>query len=460
MNQALKKEKSRAVFYSLLSLILLLSFVRYSLQVNIPRGLLALLAVFIACVGDRDEILAVCICCMPLQECLDMYYTLGFCVILYVVKFSEDIRLDKTIVPILLIFLWELIHCLGEPFNPQSFFTIFVPYILMIVVMCRGGENCDYGFVARALAFTTAIMCLSLLGQLLIINHFNIAATISGLQRLGMTSDEARKSLAIQGGEMNPNTLGILCVLAMTGLFQLRLTGQGKKNDMILAALLLVFGTLTSSRTYLVCLALMVLFLLFGQKGSLSSKIKFFFAVIVVVAVAFLVLNLIFPELLAYYYSRFQVEDITTGRADLLPLYNRFLLSDYRHLLYGVGLQNFGNKMVNIYRVANNTPHNGIQEILLAWGIPGLILFVALLIVLIQRSGRSGRKVGLLNYIPLLIILAKIQVGQMIASGYTMIAFSYAYLSLCQDFSGEEQIFPDGAPSNTIPVHESGGIRT
>lgn len=453
MNQVLKKEKSRAVFYSLLSLILLLSFVRYSLQVDIPRILLTVVAVFIACVGDRDEILAMCICCMPLQECLDMYITLGFSVIVYVVKFSEDIRLDKSIVPILLILLWELIHYFGEPFYPQSFFGIFIPYLLMIVVMCRSGEKSDYAFIVRALSFATAMVCISLLGKLLFLSDFNVAEAFFGLQRLGLTSDEAQQSLAIQGGEINPNTLGILCVLSMTGLFQLSLTGNGKKSDLLLVVILLVFGTLTSSRTYLVCLALMALCLLFGQRGSLSGKIRFFIVIVVAVTVAFLLLNMLFPEFLVYYYSRFQMEDITSGRADLMTVYNQFLVSDVRHLLYGVGLQNFGNKMVEIYRVANNVPHNGIQEILVAWGIPGLVIFCVLMGVLIKRSGRSGVKRGLLNYIPLLIILAKIQVGQVIASGYTMIAFSYAYLSMCQDFNAEENT-PDNEPVNPVPLLE------
>lgn len=458
MEQIYNKPKNRAVFYSLLSLILLLSFVRYSLQVDIPRMLMALVAVLIACVGDRDEILAMCICCMPLQEALDVYVTLGLCIVIYVVKFSEDIRLDKSIVPVLLVFLWELIHCFGEPFYPQSFFAIFIPYLLLLVVMCRGGEKCDYAFVVRVLSFATAMMCISLLGQLFVINNYNLVATISKLQRLGVLSDEALKSLSIDGGRLNANTLGILCVLSMTGLFQLRLAGNGKKSDLLLVVILLVFGTLTSSRTYLVCLAFMALCLLFGQKGSLSGKIKFFFAIVVVIAVAFLLLNMLFPELLAYYYSRFQVEDITTGRGELLKLYNRFLLSESKNLVFGIGLQNFGQKVVSIYHIADNVPHNGIQEIVVAWGIPGLLLFCVLLVVMIQRAGRSGVKRGLLNYIPLLIILVKAQVGQMVASGYTMIAFSYAYLSLCQDFSGEGQAFPDSGPANPTPLHESGGI--
>ena len=40
----------------------------------------------------------------------------------------------------------------------------------------------------------------------------------------------------------------------------------------------------------------------------------------------------------------------------------------------------------------------------------------------------------MLNFVPLLIILIKVQAGQMLDSPYTMIAFSYAYLSLAYDF--------------------------
>jgi hypothetical protein len=52
----------------------------------------------------------------------------------------------------------------------------------------------------------------------------------------------------------------------------------------------------------------------------------------------------------------------------------------------------------------------------------------------VWTARKNVAKQSLLNYIPLLILAAKIMVGQMLTSNYTMLAFAYCYLSLTQNF--------------------------
>ena len=54
------KGKQHGRFYVLLSLLLLLICVRYSLQVDIPRAVFLAIILVIAVLGDRDEITAMC----------------------------------------------------------------------------------------------------------------------------------------------------------------------------------------------------------------------------------------------------------------------------------------------------------------------------------------------------------------------------------------------------------------
>ena len=68
-----------------------------------------------------------------------------------------------------------------------------------------------------------------------------------------------------------------------------------------------------------------------------------------------------------------------------------------------------------------------------------LILFFGLFVAMIRRAGQFCPKRKLLNYIPLIILLVKSQAGQMLNSSYTMLAFSLAYLSMCQDFTNEQK---------------------
>lgn len=435
MNQINQKKHSRAIFYGLLALLLGLCFIRYALQVNFPRSILLVLAVLIALLGDRDEIIAMCICCIPLHTSFHYVYALLFCIVIYVVKFGRSIRLNLTIVPVLLMILWELPHCFGLQFSPVTFVSDFIPLLLLAVIMCSDIRGLDYGLIVRAMAVSVAAMCILLIGKLAYVANFNLVAVVAGLQRLGLDAEETQNLLTVSGGEQNPNTLGIMCVLAISGLMQLRMAGKGTKSDVLLVIFLLVFGTLTSSRTYLACLAVMALLLLFSQKGNLTRKFRFLAILVAVVLLAVVLLCLIFPELMAYYFSRFQVEDVTTGRIGLMARYHDFIVSDPKIMFFGIGLHEFYARILEVYRVASHVPHNGIQELVLAWGIPGLLLFLALWLAMTFRSRNFCRRQRLLNYIPMLILLAKIQAGQMLTSAYTMLAFSYAYLSMAQDFS-------------------------
>ena len=80
-------------------------------------------------------------------------------------------------------------------------------------------------------------------------------------------------------------------------------------------------------------------------------------------------------------------------------------------------------------------PHNGIQEVVVAWGVPGLLFFIAMICVMVRRSREENTNQRLLNYLPFVVLLAKIQVGQMITSSYTLLAFALIYISLCADLT-------------------------
>ena len=67
MNQLGQNKHYRTLFFSMLIILLGLCFLRYALQIDFPRGILLALAVLIALLGDRDEIIAMCICCIPLS---------------------------------------------------------------------------------------------------------------------------------------------------------------------------------------------------------------------------------------------------------------------------------------------------------------------------------------------------------------------------------------------------------
>ena len=432
MNEMTVKSPGRTRFYWLLLLLMVLIALRYAFQINIPPLLFVAVIVFMALMGDANEVLALCICCIPLHESVDLFYALGLCMMIYVVKEFRSLRLNTAVIPVLVMLLWELLHCFRSDFSPVKYVADCLPLMLLAVVMCCRADRADYGFIVRAMSVTTAALCATLLLKLLYLTDMNIIKTFVNLQRLG--SDASNVGLDNKG-IVNPNTLGIICVLATTGLMQLRMIGEGTKQDVILAMFLVVFGALTASRTYLVCLVLMLMLLLFAQNGTAKEKLRYLAGLLLFIGAAILMLYVVFPDLMAYYVGRFLDTDITTGRDGLMVAYHEYIISDPKVLAFGIGLNNYAKELVTVQHVAVNVPHNGVQELIIAWGVPGVLLFVWLFAVMIGYSRADGIKQRLLNYIQLIIILVKMQAGQMLCSPYTLIALSYAYLSMTQNFT-------------------------
>lgn len=432
----LKKDRRR--FWCLLGLLLLLTMVRYALQIDVPRVVFLAVIAAIALLGDQDEIIAMCICCIPLHESIDFFYALVICIGVYVFKFYKQIRLGTNVLLLLLIIIWELLHCFLTQFDAITFLANMIPFIVLAVIMASNVEKLDYALVVRAFAWATLGVILVMFIRVLYFSGFNIARALIGLQRLGSDYHSNIQDATVAGGQMNPNTLGIIAVLASTGLMQLRNMRAGKKGDMILMCLMLVFAALGASRTYLACLAMMIVLLIFAEKGGIAKKLRLFAVLILAVAVAVVLLAIFFPENLQYYVSRFLETDITTGRDGLMVAYHRFVVKNPKVLFFGIGLQDFGNRLINVYRVSNHVPHNSIQELMIAWGIPGLFLFAALIFSMYKYSRKYNKKQSLIHWSPLIIILFKGMAGQMLNSSYTMLAFSYAYLSLCDTLDIEQ----------------------
>ena len=118
-----------------------------------------------------------------------------------------------------------------------------------------------------------------------------------------------------------------------------------------------------------------------------------------------------------------------------MAIYHDFILDNQNVMFFGVGLQNYYTQLMDVYRVGNTVPHNAIQEMVIAWGLLSVGMFILLGLTMVGQSRRFCKNQGLINYIPILIILAKSMVGQLLDSPYTLLALSYGYLSMRQEMS-------------------------
>ena len=91
-------------FFVLFALLSAMIFVRYGLQINIPRALALVPILAIAVLGNQTEIIAICMCLIPLHESLDFYYALVLVVVIYVLKYYKSIKLNVSFFLLILIF--------------------------------------------------------------------------------------------------------------------------------------------------------------------------------------------------------------------------------------------------------------------------------------------------------------------------------------------------------------------
>ena len=434
------EQKGHRRFWWLLGVLLMMIMVRYAFQIDFPKVAFLAIIILIALLGDQNEIMAMCICLIPMHESVDFFYAIAIIIGTYVFKYHKQIRLGPQILLTFLVIVWELLHCFRSSFSVVEFLTYVIPFAVLAIVMASNMEELDYAFVIRAFAWAVLGISLVMLLRVLYFSGFNFLVAVANLQRMGSDLHSGIEETGVLGGAIHPNSLGIIAVLAATGLMQLRSMKVGRRSDMILMCVILVLAALGTSRTYLACLALMILLLIFDEPGGIKKKLQLIGILCLAVAGAAVAMAVIFPDTFEYYVSRFSVTDITTGRDSLMVLYHRFITNNTNVLFFGIGLQDYGNRLINYYRVTDNVPHNSLQEIVVAWGIVGLVIFSVLFLIMFRSAYRKNRKLRLINWIPLIILVFKSMAGQMLTSAYTMLALCLAYLSMCTDFTPKGQI--------------------
>lgn len=430
-----QKQNNRLLFGTMFALLIGLIFVRYVLQINFPWVILLAVVAVTALLGDRDEIVALGVCCIALYTSLQYIYALAICMLIYILKYWKDIRIDGGIFPVLLMLAWEWMHCFDQYSSIMGAVRAMMPLVFCAFLMFCPKERIHYPFVVRTFTVCVLLMCMVVLSKLLVGAGFNISKAFSNMQRLGTASEET----SVLGADFNPNFLGFLCILASTGILQLRMSGQGKKAEMGMVVVLLLCGMLTLSRTYLVCLALMALLFILASGYDLAKLVKILGAVVGIGAVTVVLMVLIFPETIQDWVGRFKVEDITSGRIALLERFNERIFSNPDIYMFGLGIQFVEAKVIARFGAGKIlgavVPHNAIQEMVFCWGVPGLLLFVGFMINLVNSAKRKNPQRVLLNYIPLILLLVKIQAGQLITTPQNALMLSLVYLSMCHSFA-------------------------
>lgn len=423
-------DKSKKVLMKMgIALFIVLVFVKYVCMFPFPKIVLLSLYVGIMLCCNRDELIASGVCLIPLTNVFNHNYALLICIMIYLVKYYKEIKWEKGIIAVLALCIWEAAHFFCVGFSIKGLVTFTLPYVFCLLLMYVCTEKVDYKRVIRIFAKCTLFISFVMFCKMLLDFDFDLGNAFYLRHRLGMNIDTGHDALTY-----NANSLGVFCVLGISGLVQFMILKQGKVEDYFVSFGLLISGLLTMSKTFILCLGVLLLLVWMVQKGKFKAKLRLGILAIAVIAFFAGVIAIILPEFFESFIGRFMVGDLTSGRVGLFIQYTQFIFSSWRNFLFGTGVNGIEAALKMYYGTSFvNVPHNGIQEIVVVWGVVGFFLF-AMFIYYFFKQARSVNKQKLIHYFPFILIFIKVQLGQLVTTNYTLLMFALIYLSLCYDF--------------------------
>ena len=362
------------LFYVSLALIYAIVFLRITFGVDIPVIIILALYALTAFFASKRQLIALLVCCIPLYSAFQFKYGILIGIIIYLIKFAEGVKPKRVWIPFLLLMVWELVHVFAYKFSISEYLRSFSELILLTFIVTIPLKKLDFGYIIRTFAFACVGIMVILLFSLLRKYNFDLSELFSGkYYRLG-SSETDFSNFAVK---FNPNALGFVANLAMVLEAQILLSKKGKWFDYVLIAILLAFGVMTLSRTFLVCFGVMLILVVITMATKVSIKKTIIFSLITIIGLGLVILAiyLISPIIITNFLKRFGANDISNGRIGIFKFYNEGFFTNPKNYLLGMGLQNIKERIPLFYGANRNVPHNAIQELYVLFGIPCFLTF-------------------------------------------------------------------------------------
>lgn len=325
------------------------------------------------------------------------------CLLALLLKSKQKIKV-VTIIAVLVFVLYELVHLLFRPEdNLMEYLRYVMAYALLFYIAFMDYDAQARIRMADSFIFGTMFCIVHIFVETLIFENGDITVFWDGSYRFGYSA-QLGVDLTMAA---DPNLVGQSCLLVIVLCVSLFLLGYKKRKYYLTAAIALIAGTMTLSKTFIIMLAVMVL-LVFLFAGSWNSSKAFKNRVIFLLFVAlgcYMVMQ-IYPDYLENIIARAE-GDATTGRLSGAQKYFAYLMQDMKALLVGVGMQNVGEKTG-----IGASPHAAIIEAMTCWGLVGTIAMISVLVKATVKHA-SSIKTRMVNYFPLIIFVIVTQSTQL-----------------------------------------------
>lgn len=418
----------RQYFWLMMAIFYALFVVRNVFSVQFPVMLYLIWVAVMAFTFNDTEIKALIVSFIPLVPGFQGMYALLICMVAILVKYGKRLTIPLFVLLLPILMMWELLHMWGDGYSSMAeYLSSFAPLMCLVVIICMPSKKEDSTFFVRVLAISSVVAFCILLASTVLTSGVSLLTLIQEGFRLGSVE-------VLEVGHKityNANGLGFLCNLSIAGLLTNVYFKKANRMDYGMIAFLAVVGCLTVSRTFLLCLAGIAVLYILLQKKSLQHKIKTFMLIGVTIAAAFVVMKLVLPSVIDNYIARFSAEDVTGGRSGLYDFYNQFIHSSPERFWYGIGVQCIPEKIWDLQKVEIYSPHNGYQQLMVAWGVIGLVLILAFLVCMVLYARKRNPRSPMIVLLPFILLLVTLLGGQFITSGTMLLSLVFIYLLIC-----------------------------
>lgn len=224
---------------------------------------------------------------------------------------------------------------------------------------------------------------------------------------------------------MNSNALGYYSIVGLSLLFVMYYLNKMRFILLFLMSAVFVYvGSLSVSRTWLISVVLLIVafMIMIPKVRTTKNGFRYFMLLALVVMGAYA----LFQNEFIYqaFFNRMTDASVSTGngRVEAFQDYNKALIGNPFYLIFGAGAIHYGD-VLNI----NLSVHNGLQQILVSYGIIGFVFF---LVIAIKAFRMNYRKGFVICSIPFLVAFFFIQSGQFLFPQYNMYPFIACFIAL------------------------------
>lgn len=404
--------------------------VRYLLKVEVPAIAFLAVSMLPIWLGSTSEQLAFAASCIPFSVAFQYKYAILILAVAILAKNKWRLRRSGLFILVMGMMAWELWHAFYGYFEYVEFLRDFAELILLGIVTSIDMDDLDHKLIIRSLVVSVVGVCLIMLIMQMQQFGFDLVAVFARSAR-SFRFGQSNMESGTYALNFNANNLGFICNLSTCGCLLLAARKEHRREDWSLAICSVVFSLMTMSRAAIVCIiAVFAVYLLLSERTA-AKKITAGVGGILMMLAALVLIQIFMPSVFDNIMERFQREDVWNGRGSLLLFYGRFLFSSWAYLLFGIGMQQIFEKVSPFYPV-HDVPHNGIQEVWVAWGIVGVVMMAVAIWKMIATSKRyAGGRRQVYQFMPLVLTLVFTMSGQLLTSSRALMALTFAYVCLC-----------------------------